>query len=194
MNIHKAKFSSLADVLTKKIGTGYVLKDSEIGGIGLFANRSFSAGDIICPYDGLKKHRSDIKKEDIKTHILSIPNTDYCIDGLEMRKDLKKDKDGFYWPEDLNLYFNGWACMANSSRNLINNESNALIEFLICDEQVRFENYNPLDQTKLSNALMYVLPKKPYLIAKKDIKKNDEILWDYNPQIQKVEIIDLTNI
>jgi len=186
----ETKYASLADVLINRLGEGYVLKDSDHG-VGLFSKKVFCKNEIICAYDGQRIHRSDIGNRNT-SHMLSIKDSDDIIDGLPFRRDLKKDyASGLYWPEDLNLYFVGWAFMANSSRNSCKN-SNAYIDYIIDDSSIRIQNYNPFEPTKISNNLKNVLPKKPYLFAKETILIDEEILWDYNPFVKDSIVIDLT--
>jgi len=199
--VTKVKYSSFADIIVKKLGDGYLLKDSEIGGIGLFANKNFEKEEIICRYDGVKRHRADINEDIVTSHLLSIKDSDLLLDGLPMRKELIKCcKSNCYWPTDIDLYFQGWACMANSSRGMVNITPNAKMEYFVDDGKVRIENYNPSTQARIPNGLKHVLGKIPYLVAKRAILKGEEILWDYNPFLEKkidsqkniVEIIDLT--
>lgn len=182
-NNNKIKYASLADALCPKLGTGYLLKGSKVGGIGLFANINFHDGDIICAYDGIKKHRKDVPFS--STHCLSIKESDYVIDGYPLRNDLVFDKEtNSYFPKTDALRLAGWACIANSCRNDYKDcDENAKMVWILDDHSVRCNNYNPFDQTPISTSIKNVLLYKPFLIAKKNIQINEEILWNYNPSL-----------
>lgn len=181
MSTVKIKYASYADAIAPKLNEGYIIKESVLGGLGLFANINFNKGDLICGYDGLKVSAKELEHIE-STHTIHIPNSVYYLDGLPLRLDLVKDeRTGYYVPKNKNLLNAGWGCIVNSSRNDIDDlQENAKIEFICNDHSIRDSSYDVFNQDKCFKSLENILEKKPFLFAKKEILIGQEILWDYN--------------
>lgn len=164
-------YASFAKEVQGEFGRDYLIANTRNAGKGLFAKRQFKKGDIIAEYDGRRTH----SVPHITTHLLRVPNSNLLIDGRELSDLLEYDSSsGKYWPKDNNLddWFRGYAAIANSSKH-----PNAKMKFLYDDLSKRDANYSPDSQTYFKG--QDLLPRRPFLVASKDIAPKEEITWKY---------------
>lgn len=177
--LYKFEYASYAEDWEHWLGDDYYIADGAHGR-GLFANKRFERGDVICAYDGRMLDVVDARKLKVKTHVMRLAGTQFAVDGWPLARALRFDPaDGKWWPEDPEEYELGWAFMANSSAGT--GDANARTLSLIDDRAVRRADYDPELQTPLPKAMRDILPRRAYLVAEKTIRKGEEILWYYNP-------------
>ena len=163
------KYATFAEKHSGALGKDYYIARG-VYGKGLFARRALPAGTVICAYDG--KLLSDAEaKGRVKTHMIKPRGSHFVVDGLPLANALRWDKkDKMYWPEDLELWDLGWACIANSSAGGF---SNAKMLTLRDDRDVRAADYDEETQARLPTRVLEILSTRAYLVASKDIAKDE---------------------
>ena len=183
------KYATFAEKHQGALGRDYYIARGAYGK-GLFARKALLVGTVICPYDGKLLSEPEAKGK-VKTHMIKPRGSHFIVDGLPLANSLRWDKtDKKYWPQDLELWDMGWACIANSSAGGV---SNAKMLTLRDDRDVRAAEYDEETQARLPTRVLEILSTRAYLVASRDIEKDEEILWYYNPVFDSSdEVVDLT--
>ena len=164
-----AKHGTLANgkVHIRRSTLTQVTQHEGLPGRGLFANTNFHAGDIITLYGGepIPVHTARLRKTtELNRFLLRISDSDYVVDGGHFAHTIQQaaSPTGRYHPMVLggSQDNQGAGSMANHATGSL---ANAKIKFL---------------SLSTSNATR-VLPRAPALVAKRDICKGEEILFDY---------------
>ena len=182
------KYATFCEALSAELGPDLYIAKSEFGK-GLFANRAFAVGSVLCAYDGALITTSQANDGRAQTHMLRLKDTDLVVDGLPLSRRLRFDRVAQrFFPEFVEDWDQGWACIANSSAGGV---SNAKLVQVRDDRHNREEGYDPLTQANLPPSITNQMLPRAFLVASRPIEKHDEILWYYNPTFQAVQVIEL---
>lgn len=138
---------------------------------GLFAGRAFPKGSLITEYGGEMIEADEARQlpKSKQTHIRRIPNSDFVLDGYTEAREFNKDHLPRVYEPPIELCISPWygvtspgkgvGFMSNTSIN--KSEINVVIEAVYVDSQ-------------------RLTPAHLFLIAKRNIQNNEEILSPYN--------------
>jgi hypothetical protein len=136
-------------------------------GRGLFARTDFQTGCIISVYGGEPIHimEAEQRRGTIShSYMLRVSDSDFVIDGSQFASGISStaSPSGVFLPIQMNSpqYHQGAGAMANHA---VGSSANANLAFV---------NMNELGQKSLS-------PRVPVLRARRNLKKGDEILFNY---------------
>lgn len=181
-------YATFCEAVSGELGRTYYLAKAEYGS-GLFAAKNLEIGQVICPYDGALLSTSQANDGRAQTHMIRLKDTDLVVDGLPMSRRLKYNRvQKRYWPEFIEDWDQGWACMANSSAGAVSNSKMIQVRD---DRDHRQDSYDPLLQTALPPRITNQMNPRAYLVASKPIAAHEEILWYYNPTFQDVQVIEV---
>lgn len=177
---------SSADLVVGRLNMQYCVLDAKHGR-GLFAKQGFAAGAFIARYSGepLNTRTLPPAEQRPRTHMLRVPGTHDIIDGRPLADRLVRCRGGrgkaAWQPADSADLCQGYASLANAAPTDLG--ANVRMVFLPDDTAlpgVRPAGYDAASAPeRLKRDLVDLLPRGAYLVAKRDLPPNTEIMWHY---------------
>lgn len=182
------KYASFCDSVSGELGRAYYIGKSQYEK-GLFANKALDVGDVICAYDGTLLTSSEATDGRPQTHMLRLRDTDFVMDGLPLSRRLRWERSSKrFWPEYVEDWEQGFACIANSSAGSV---SNAKLVQVRDDRHNREDGYDPKTQANLPPSITNQMLPRAYLVVSRPTAKDEEILWYYNPTFHSTPVIEI---